>query len=813
MMIRKILSLFFILFSPLFLVAVQTGEYEDVKGRRLIVDRNEEGQTTRLATYSGDDNLLSQIRFFYNDSIYSVKEEHDLIVEGEVKHTFTVAREYDLSQRKVAFLQEGEGMRKQKQFYYLPNGSVEKIVKPDGVVLFFSYDDLERLKEISSSDDSVHYTYMYDKKNRLLLSQDLLRKEQVARTYDASGRLIEEIQGAKSKIGYTYDQASRVTEVLLPDNSTIHYLFDGEEIVGYHRKLKGEKEYRFSKKEAALPQFPLPDLTYGEDGQLAEEKGYRYAHDSLFNRRTQNGEDWKFNGLNQLIEIPNEAFSYDLNGNLIQHRTEKGIFSFHYDAFDQLIEAILPDGTQIFYTYDGLFRRLSKTVVAPDQAPQSYRFFYDGVNEIGVVDASHTIRQLRILDREKKQDIGAILGIELDGRAYIPSLDGQGSVRAMVDLASKKVVEMYTYTAFGLEEFLNADHEKIAHSALKNPWRYLGKRTEEELNFVFFGRRYYAPQIGRWITPDPVYRTDSPNEYAFVKNNPVNWMDPYGLFFIEGLYQNFLTVWDYFKESAENLFKNFQEDVVHYDWKPEMDLAGRYLFGDYYFLMGFHSDKEEKGVRGDKIVNEKVRISFINGLLTSHNTFIEHLDRISATHGGAKVAYLFCPTQGWFNDISRAIYLKGLHHISGYRTPYTYLLAELWREQIEEMGGVGKGGVIIHYAHSLGGTETDRARDLLSPEEQQMIRVVTLGSPTHIRSGGFQSVENHISSNDFIRFLEPFGSFRNFFDKESNLYFHGVFGLTGIPLIDHLFDGKYSGKTYTPLLVEFGERFLSEFGG
>jgi hypothetical protein len=46
---------------------------------------------------------------------------------------------------------------------------------------------------------------------------------------------------------------------------------------------------------------------------------------------------------------------------------------------------------------------------------------------------------------------------------------------------------------------------------------------------VYFGRRYYAPNIGRWITPDPIGFNDGPNLYAYVHNNPLTAIDLYGL--------------------------------------------------------------------------------------------------------------------------------------------------------------------------------------------------------------------------------------------------------------------------------------------
>ncbi len=46
----------------------------------------------------------------------------------------------------------------------------------------------------------------------------------------------------------------------------------------------------------------------------------------------------------------------------------------------------------------------------------------------------------------------------------------------------------------------------------------------------YFGARYYSPALARWLTPDSLGKLDGPNLYAYVRNNPINWVDPFGLF-------------------------------------------------------------------------------------------------------------------------------------------------------------------------------------------------------------------------------------------------------------------------------------------
>jgi RHS repeat-associated protein len=57
---------------------------------------------------------------------------------------------------------------------------------------------------------------------------------------------------------------------------------------------------------------------------------------------------------------------------------------------------------------------------------------------------------------------------------------------------------------------------------------FTGKMLTEETGLVYFGARWYDPEVGRWITPDPA--EDGENWYAFCNNNPINYTDPNGLY-------------------------------------------------------------------------------------------------------------------------------------------------------------------------------------------------------------------------------------------------------------------------------------------
>ena len=57
-------------------------------------------------------------------------------------------------------------------------------------------------------------------------------------------------------------------------------------------------------------------------------------------------------------------------------------------------------------------------------------------------------------------------------------------------------------------------------------YSYTGKNIDKSTQFVYFGARYYDPEVGRFITEDPA--KDGMNWFVYCRNNPLKYMDPDG---------------------------------------------------------------------------------------------------------------------------------------------------------------------------------------------------------------------------------------------------------------------------------------------
>ena len=63
---------------------------------------------------------------------------------------------------------------------------------------------------------------------------------------------------------------------------------------------------------------------------------------------------------------------------------------------------------------------------------------------------------------------------------------------------------------------------------IDNPLRFQGQYFDPESGLHYNRHRYYNPDIGRYLTPDPVKLAGGINAYQYVPN-PTGWVDPLGL--------------------------------------------------------------------------------------------------------------------------------------------------------------------------------------------------------------------------------------------------------------------------------------------
>jgi RHS repeat-associated protein len=85
-----------------------------------------------------------------------------------------------------------------------------------------------------------------------------------------------------------------------------------------------------------------------------------------------------------------------------------------------------------------------------------------------------------------------------------------------------RIVSYEEYAPYGATVY--AAGSSFAEVSLKR-FRYAGRGRDKATGLYYYGARYYAPWLGRWLSPDPAGDVDGLNLYAFVGGDPVSHTD------------------------------------------------------------------------------------------------------------------------------------------------------------------------------------------------------------------------------------------------------------------------------------------------
>jgi RHS repeat-associated protein len=387
---------------------------------------------------------------------------------------------------------------------YDGEGNIQTLQLPDGSSVQYSYEG-----------PFVKSVARFTKEGKELYNYRVASRDQMGNTLE------EILPGYGGGRKQSWDPSGRRIEIST-DFFQDKVLEGGYDLLGHIKK----REITLDDEQSTA------EYEYNALSQLILEKGeyeHRYSYDSLGNRLQRDGSAYKVDDLNQLVEAEGSTYTFDANGNLATKTIGQKTWIYQWSPLNQLVSIKDLDQNVVSFTYDLSGKRLTKKIEPKGKKARIFRFFYLGHTEIGSLDEKGAIVELKVPSNPNHPEISPCLAIEIRKETYVPLYDLQGNIACLLDHQRRKVVESYRYSSFGEEEITNERGRVVFDSSVGNPWRYCGKRVDKEVGLICFGQRYYDSEIGRWISPDPAGDIDGPNLYAFAYNNPITYVDYFGL--------------------------------------------------------------------------------------------------------------------------------------------------------------------------------------------------------------------------------------------------------------------------------------------
>ncbi|EBV7174679.1 hypothetical protein ZU61_04655, partial [Salmonella enterica subsp. enterica serovar Thompson] len=410
-------------------------------------------------------------------------------------------------------------------------------------------------------------------------------------SYDSAGNLLSE-ETAQGVLQNRYDVQGNRTETQMPDGRTLRYLYYGSghlQQINLGRDVISEFTRDHLHREVQRSQGRLDTRRmYDRTGRLTRKltcKGMRgvvpetfidreYAYsgqDELLKKRhsRQGVTDYFYDTTGRITACRNEAYldswQYDAAANLLDRRqgetAQAGAGSvvpfnritsyrglhYRYDEYGRVVEKRGRNGTQ-HYRWDAE-HRLTEVAVIRGSTVRRYGYVYDAPGRR--VEKHELDAEGKPYNRTTFLWDGMRLAQECRlGRSsslYIYSDQGSHEPLARVDRAAPGEADevLYYHTDVngapeemtdgggnivweaGYQVWGNLTHEKETRPVQQN-LRFQGQYLDRETGLHYNLYRFYDPDIGKFISGDPIGLAGGINLYQYAPN-PLSYIDPLGL--------------------------------------------------------------------------------------------------------------------------------------------------------------------------------------------------------------------------------------------------------------------------------------------
>jgi RHS repeat-associated protein len=535
----------------------------------------------QTATQTPEPNAVTKYTYTQAGLLATMQDPRLVALGSSYKYTYA----YDTTGRKtsVTYPPDSGGTQRTETFTYDTAGRLATFKNRNGKVQTFTWDALNRMTGFSWNDGvTPSVTFGYDVASRLTNVNNV--NATISCTYFNDNLLNTETEsitgGSANTVTYTYDPDGNRATAVWPGNTTFTYNYTGRNqlqslldgnlpLANYGYDADGNLTSRslFNGTSSTYSYDALDRVTSITHALNGDTRTFAYAYDSVGNRKwtkrdggngdvfgydyadqatsvllnvsnpdttspgpqtivyDANGNRTTFspygstdtyvtNNLNQYSSLDSLPITYDATGNL----TSVNGSTATYDAQNRLTSAS-GSGTTETFAYDGLNRQVSRTI--------------NGVTTYNVWDGWDLIIEYQGSTATAAHVYGAGGGLITDLNQNCYYQDGSGSTSHLAD-SSGHLLEWYRYDLQGAPVFYNFANTQQPASSYGVRHLFTGQQWYSELGLYDLRNRFYSPQIGRFLQSDPIdFNGDPTNVYRYCWNNPLMYVDPFGLWTIQ----------------------------------------------------------------------------------------------------------------------------------------------------------------------------------------------------------------------------------------------------------------------------------------
>ncbi len=463
-------------------------------------DWRTDGQYSCLAQYlSPNTTYYFKVRIRTSDLTTKLSNEISVRTGPHLKEEYRYDTYGNLTQT-VAYDDSAETSFVVGLKYDSRNGRLTRAVYPNSNIVTYSYDNNGNCLGVSHPDyGGMIVSYGYDRNNRL------------TRVDQGSGKIVT----------CSYDHLNRVTLAAYHNESETRYSYSPRGFLtgvcnngaaGVISSFAYECDRAGNVTLVTENGSPSPTIAYVYDDTyrlLSEIRSngnayaVSYAYDAAGNRTTMvkdgTATAYSYDNMHRLLTRvvsggATTTYKYDAIGSLITKLTGSNASVYSWSLDGKLTRIALPGGTEVAYIYDSKGNRVRQTVSNGSTV----------VTKQYIVD--YSVPLSRVLADEDEDDIvqasycygNDLLAMKQDGELYYFFYDRLGSVRNVTDDSDPAgVVKNYLYDGFG--NVLSATAGSPA-----NVYQFTGEEYDAEPGFVYLRARYYEPEVGRFISRDPL---------------------------------------------------------------------------------------------------------------------------------------------------------------------------------------------------------------------------------------------------------------------------------------------------------------------